>query len=237
MLDGQATIDRMKNEIETIVSLLVGIAAKYLGSDLQHVDHEFEADHCVWRIWATHPQSDVPLGVRCSRLVALVRGEALYGNLNKHRVLLKDVLLVHQNLGTFVHGVLEQFPAIEESEEWKALMDAGEPFDQTAADNMLDQITKYIVLGRFQPGESLPVTSFFNLVLASIGAVQTFEELPRRALALRVAREVRLFHAEVGLLQETEEPRLCVGAPVDVVLARHRPPSGSTRTPSDGPSS
>ena len=26
---------------------------------------------------------------------------------------------------------------------WKALMDAGEPFDQTAADNMLDQITKY----------------------------------------------------------------------------------------------
>lgn len=26
---------------------------------------------------------------------------------------------------------------------WKALMDAGEPFDQTAADNMLEQITKY----------------------------------------------------------------------------------------------
>lgn len=31
---------------------------------------------------------------------------------------------------------------------------------------ILDQITKLIILGRFQPGESVPITSFFNLVLA-----------------------------------------------------------------------
>ena len=34
-----------------------------------------------------------------------------------------------------------------------------------AAVVVLDQITKQVVLGRFTPGESLPVTSFFNLVL------------------------------------------------------------------------
>lgn len=30
---------------------------------------------------------------------------------------------------------------------------------------LLDQLTKLAVLARFQPGESLPLTSFFNLVL------------------------------------------------------------------------
>lgn len=40
---------------------------------------------------------------------------------------------------------------------------------------ILDQITKHIVLGRFQPGESLPVTPFFNLVLAfNTGAAFSF---------------------------------------------------------------
>lgn len=40
---------------------------------------------------------------------------------------------------------------------------------------VLDQITKQVILGRFQPGESLPVTSFFNLVLAfNTGAAFSF---------------------------------------------------------------
>jgi signal peptidase II len=40
---------------------------------------------------------------------------------------------------------------------------------------ILDQITKEIVLGRFTEGESLPVTSFFSLVLAfNTGAAFSF---------------------------------------------------------------
>lgn len=40
---------------------------------------------------------------------------------------------------------------------------------------ILDQITKHLILGRFQPGESMPITSFFNLVLAfNTGAAFSF---------------------------------------------------------------
>lgn len=40
---------------------------------------------------------------------------------------------------------------------------------------VLDQITKQMILGRFQPGESVPVTAFFNLVLAfNTGAAFSF---------------------------------------------------------------
>jgi hypothetical protein len=110
LLKGSENIDRMRSEIQTTISMVLGLVKPFLKKGKSNAFCQMfgdSRDSCEWELcWGGDPKRDPELQCR-------VKGEIVYSTFHIGFTLrLEDIQTVHEGLHFFVDGLVSEFPGL-----------------------------------------------------------------------------------------------------------------------------
>jgi len=118
MVEGQKNLDRMKEEINTVTSVLLGLANDFLET---YTCIEIPSKNCLWKL------QEYRSGLICngeldcrvySMYLPTVDGRYKLNPKSKFSLALKHVELVYNDLPIFLERIFQKFPQLHDTVKW-----------------------------------------------------------------------------------------------------------------------